>query len=72
MSSANIIKALQVDQLDESYENLIISHFFDYANDNQLISLPIPVVYRIVNHPILDFKELKEKEQNQFIDFLLK
>lgn len=72
MSSANIIKALQVDQLDESYENLIISHFFDYANDDQLISLPIPVFYRIMNHPILDFKELKEKEQNQFIDFLLK
>ena len=53
-------------QLDKSREDFIASYFFDYINDERLISLPFPVILRIINHPNLAIKTLPKK------DFLLK
>lgn len=51
-------------------EEIIVAHFFEYVNEEQLISLPINVLYRIVNK--LKLKKMDSQSRNQFIEFLFK
>lgn len=55
-----------------SEEETIAANFFDYINDDQLISLPIPILYRIINNEHLKFNELNSTDQNKYIEFLFK
>ena len=56
----------------ENDEESIVSNFFNYINNEQLSKLPVPVLYRIVNHPKLDINKMNKTEKTQFIDFLFK
>lgn len=56
----------------ENDEESIASNFFDFINNEHLLNLPIPVLYRIVNHPKLDINQMDEIKKTQFIDFLFK
>lgn len=48
-------------------EEIIVSHFFEYINEEQLVSLPIHILYRIVNK--LKLKKVDSQSRNQFIEF---
>lgn len=53
-------------------EEFISLNFFDYINDEQLLNLPISVLYRIINNSKLDINHINETNKNQLIDFLFK
>lgn len=53
-------------------ENFIAVHFFENINNEQLLSLPIPVLYRIINNVNLKFNYLNKFNQNQIVEFLFK
>lgn len=53
-------------------EDIIASHFFDCINDEQLLMLPIPVLYRIINKEQLNINSMDLTKQGQFIEFLFK
>ncbi|KAK8888186.1 hypothetical protein M9Y10_039250 [Tritrichomonas musculus] len=53
-------------------EETISSHFFEYINDEQLSSLPVHILYRIINGHQLNFNSMNSTNQNQFIEFLFK
>lgn len=53
-------------------EELISANFFEYINDDQLLSLPIQILYRIINNDHLQLKLLNESKQTQLIEFLFK
>lgn len=53
-------------------EDLIASNFFDYIKDEQLVSLPVNVLYRIINNQQLKINSMDLTKQGQFIDFLFK
>lgn len=55
----------------ETEEEIISSHFFDYINNEELFSLPVEVLYRIIYSENLNFENLNSSNQNQVIDFLL-
>ena len=46
--------------------------FFDYINDEQLLSLPISVLYRIINKEQLKLNSMNLTNQGQLIEFLFK
>ena len=56
----------------ENDEEYISLNFFEYINNEQLLNLPISVLYRIINNPKLDINQLNETNKNQLIDFLFK
>lgn len=56
----------------ESDEEIIVSNFFEFINNTQLLDLPIPVLYRILHHPKLNLNKLNEEKQNQIYEFLFK
>ena len=53
-------------------EDTIASNFFEYINDDQLISLPVPVLYKIINNQKLNINSMNLTNQGQFIEFLFK
>lgn len=53
-------------------EEIISSNFFEYINDEQLLSLPVPVLYHIISNDHLAFKSMNTSNQTQFIDFLFR
>lgn len=53
-------------------EKIIASNFFEYINDDQLISLPISVLYRIINDEALNLKTMDSTHQDQLFEFLFK
>ena len=55
-----------------SDEEYIAANIFDYINNDQLLNLPISILYRIINNPKLDINNLNETNKNQLIDFLFK
>lgn len=56
----------------ETEEEIISSHFFDYINKEELLSLPVNILYRIIYSENLNFEGLNPENQNQVIEFLLK
>lgn len=54
----------------ENDEKLIATDFFKYVDNKQLLDLPIPVLYRIINSPQLDINHLNQTNKNILIDFL--
>ncbi|KAK8876633.1 hypothetical protein M9Y10_006851 [Tritrichomonas musculus] len=52
-------------------EEIISAHFFEYIND-QLVCLPVQILYRIINGHHLNFNSMNSTNQNQFIEFLFK
>lgn len=62
----NVLNSLEND------ENTIAINLFDYIDNEQLVNLPIPVLYRIINNPRLDFDQLNQTNKKQLIDFLFK
>ena len=53
-------------------EDIISSNFFEFINDEELISLPVIVLYRIVSKEQLNIKSMNLTNQGQFIEFLFK
>lgn len=53
-------------------EEQISSHFFEYINNDKLLELPIPVLYRIINSPQLNINSMNQTNQSQLIEFLFK
>lgn len=64
--------ALYNETTNEESERVISSHFCDFINNPQLISLPVQVLYRILNNYDLNINQLNENDQQIVIDFLLK
>ena len=56
----------------EKEEGQIASHFFEYIDSEDLLSLPVPVLYRIINNPRLNINSMNQTNQTQFIEFLFK
>lgn len=56
----------------ETEEEIISSHFFDYISKEELLSLPVNILYRIIYSENLNFEGLNPENQNQVIEFLLK
>ena len=56
----------------EKDEEYIASNLFEYINNEQLLKLPISILYRIINNPKLNINQLNETNKNQMIDFLFK
>lgn len=52
-------------------EEMISAHFFEYIND-QLVCLPVQILYRIINGHHINFNSMNSTNQNQFIEFLFK
>lgn len=62
-----------IDSIDiEKDEEYIATNLFDYIDNEQLLNLPISILYRIINNPKLDINRLNETRMNQLIDFLFK
>ncbi|KAK8857398.1 hypothetical protein M9Y10_015803 [Tritrichomonas musculus] len=53
-------------------EDIISKCIFDIIDDEVLLKLPIPTLYRILNNYSLSLNELDENQQNQIINFLFK
>ncbi|KAK8888270.1 hypothetical protein M9Y10_039335 [Tritrichomonas musculus] len=53
-------------------EEIISADFFKYINNEQLLTLPIPVLYRILNRSVPKLSEIESEKQNQIIEFLFK
>ncbi|KAK8892573.1 hypothetical protein M9Y10_029810 [Tritrichomonas musculus] len=53
-------------------EETIALQFIENIDNEQLLSLPIPVLYRILNNYSLDFNSLNSNDQNRLIDFLFR
>ncbi|KAK8880696.1 hypothetical protein M9Y10_003382 [Tritrichomonas musculus] len=51
-------------------ENVISSHFFEYIDNDQLISLPVQVLYRILNNNSMNYQSLTPENQKRVVDFL--
>lgn len=51
-------------------ENVISSHFFEYIDNDQLISLPVQVLYRILNNSNMTYDSLTPENQKRVVDFL--
>lgn len=61
---------VKIDLADE--EEMIVSNFFDYVNDERLLSLPIQTLYRIVTNERLQINSMDSTNQNLYIEFLFK
>ena len=55
-----------------SIEDLIAPNFFDFINDERLLSLPVPILYRIISKKELQINSMNLTNQGQFIEFLFK
>lgn len=44
-------------------EEIISNNFFDVINDELILELDVPIIYRILNNHILNFKEMGETKQ---------
>ena len=53
----------------ENDEEMIATNFFDYINNEQLLDLPISVLYRIINNSKMN---INQSNKDQFIEFLFK
>ena len=53
-------------------EEIISANLLKFIDDERLLSLPIPVLYRILNGRQLNINELNETEQTQVIEFIFK
>lgn len=53
-------------------EKIIASNFFEFINDDKLTSLPISVLYRIINDKVLNLKTMDTTHQTQLFEFLFK
>ena len=71
LKTKNSSETTNVSSLEKD-EEYIASNLFDYINNDQLLDLPISVLYRIINNSKLDINKLNETNKNQLIDFLFK
>lgn len=53
-------------------EKIISSQILEYINNDQLLLLPVHVLYNIFNDPNFNFKEMSKSNQNKVVDFLFK
>ena len=67
-----LVKLSSNKEIDSNDEKIISSHFFNFIDNEQMLKIPVPVLYRIINHYEFKINELNESDSNKLLNFLLK
>lgn len=59
-------------QFNADDEKSVSLHFFDFIDNENMLTIPVPVMYRILNNYDLKVNNLNESDSNRVLDFLFK